>query len=335
MTDVTLSVIMPIYNPGDFLIESLGSVLNQTYKNIEIICVNDGSTDDSLARLHQYQKEDQRIKIVDKPNSGYGNTMNHGLRIAKGKYIAILEPDDFIEHNMYEDLLDIALKHDADVVKSNYFEYTTKNNESRFFEVLEGRPYGEVTSAHDNEWIMYMRPCIWSAIYKRSMLIDNHIVFNETPGASYQDTAFAFKVWTVAQRVVFSKNAYLHYRTDNDNSSVKSSGKIFSICDEFQSIQAFLNTNVEWRNKFSKILQVLKLDSYNWNLGRISDEFKPIFRNQMALEFIKADYDGFLDETYFDSGRWVDLNCLMEYYRNNGKPQRDKGFISAMRFWKI
>lgn len=334
MSEIALSVIMPIYNPGDFLIESLGSVLNQTYKNIEIICVNDGATDDSLVRLYEYQAKDQRIKIIDKPNSGYGNTMNHGLRLAKGKYIAILEPDDFIELNMYEDLLGIALHNDADVVKSNYFEYTTKTNKSQFFEVLEGMPYGVITSAHDNDWIMYMRPCIWSAIYKRSMLVDNHIVFNETPGASYQDTAFAFKVWTVAKRVVFAKNAYLHYRTDNDNSSVKSSGKIFSICDEFQSIQSFLNTNVEYRNKFSKILQVLKLDSYNWNLGRISDEFKPIFRNQMGLEFIKADYDGFLDKTYFDSGRWADLNHLMDDYKNNEKIQKRKGFISAIKFWE-
>ncbi|MBF1742005.1 MAG: glycosyltransferase [Veillonella dispar] len=332
MSEIMLSVIMPIYNPGNFLLESLGSVLKQSYKNIEIICVNDGSTDDSLALLKQYQANDDRIKIIDKSNSGYGNTMNYGLKSARGKYIAILEPDDFIDELMYEDLLNIAIENDADVVKSNYFEYTTKNNKSNFFEVLESKPYGKITSAYENDWIMYMRPCIWSAIYRRSMLVENNIVFNETPGASYQDTAFAFKIWTVAKRVVFTKNAYLHYRTDNENSSVKSSGKIFSICDEFQSIQAFLNTNIEYRDKFSKILQVLKLDSYNWNLGRISDEFKPIFRNQMALEFIKADYDGFLDKGYFDSDRWNDLNRLMNDYRVN--KSNNSSIINTLKFWK-
>lgn len=332
MSEIMLSVIMPIYNPGSFLLESLGSVLKQSYKDIEIICVNDGSTDDSLALLKQYQANDDRIKIIDKSNSGYGNTMNYGLKSARGKYIAILEPDDFIDELMYEDLLNIAIENDADVVKSNYFEYTTKNNKSNFFEVLENKPYDRITSAYENDWIMYMRPCIWSAIYRRSMLVENNIVFNETPGASYQDTAFAFKVWTVAKRVVFTKKAYLHYRTDNDNSSVKSSGKIFSICDEFQSIQAFLNTNIEYRNKFSKILQVLKLDSYNWNLGRISDEFKPIFRNQMGLEFIKADYDGFLDKSYFDLSRWNDLNKLMNDYKIHKTNNND--IINILKFWK-
>ena len=161
-----------------------------------------------------------------------------------------------------------------------------------------------------------MRPCIWSAIYKRTLLQDNNILFNETPGASYQDTAFAFKVWVCAKRVVFVKDAYLHYRIDNDNSSVKSSGKVFSICDEFQAIQAFLNQNKDFKNHFSKILQVLKLDSYNWNLQRIAPEFKEMFKDQIALEFIKADYDKFLDPSYFDADRWRLVQSFMNEYRS-------------------
>ena len=173
-----------------------------------------------------------------------------------------------------------------------------------------------MTSASEDEKVIYMRPCIWTAIYKRSFLEKNHIVFNETPGASYQDTSFAFKVWVSATKVYFIKDAFHHYRIDNDNSSVKSSGKIFSICDEFQSMQAFLNEDKVKKDRFSKILQVLKFDSYMWNLGRIAPEYKQTFKDQMALEFLKAKYENVLDEKYFDELRWNTIQEIINQYYN-------------------
>lgn len=313
-----VSIIMPIYNASNFLKESLGGLVQQTLKNIEIICVNDGSTDNSLDIIKEYAYYDHRIQYIDKPNSGYGNTMNEGMKIAKGAYIGILEPDDFAEIDMFEQLYSLAKKYNADVIKSNYYEYRTATDSNSFMEVLNEFPYNQVISPQENERIVFMRPCIWSAIYRRSMLLENHIYFNETPGASYQDTAFAFKVWTCAKKVVFTKDAYLHYRIDNENSSVKSSGKIFSICDEFQSIQAFLNQDKTKKDKFSKILQVLKLDSYTWNLNRIAPEFKSVFRDQIALDYIKAEYEACLDRAYFDDDRWNQLQKYINDYKNRG-----------------
>ena len=88
--ETAVSVVMPIYNASKFLKESLGGLVQQTLKNIEIICVNDGSTDDSLEIMRKYAFNDARIKIIDKANSGYGNTMNEGIKIATGEYIGIL-----------------------------------------------------------------------------------------------------------------------------------------------------------------------------------------------------------------------------------------------------
>ena len=313
MMETAVSVVMPIYNASKFLKESLGGLVQQALKNIEIICVNDGSTDDSLEIMRKYAFNDARIKIIDKANSGYGNTMNEGIKISTGEYIGILEPDDFSDINMLEALYSVAKQYDADVVKSNYYEYSQSQQRNTFFEVLDGLEYNKVTSAEENEKIIFRRPCIWSAIYRRSFLKQHHIVFNETPGASYQDTAFAFKVWVSARRVVFVKEAYLHYRIDNENSSVKSSGKVFSICDEFQSMHSFLNEDKKLKDKYSKILQVLKLDSYMWNLNRIAPEFRSAFRDQIALEYMKADYEGVLDRDYFDDARW---NCVQEILGN-------------------
>ncbi|MBQ3339101.1 MAG: glycosyltransferase family 2 protein, partial [Atopobiaceae bacterium] len=92
-----MSIIMPIYNAGSFLYQSLDSAVCQTFENIEIVCVNDGSTDASLGVMRDYARRDRRIKVIDKPNGGYGHAMNVGISAATGEYVMILEPDDFME----------------------------------------------------------------------------------------------------------------------------------------------------------------------------------------------------------------------------------------------
>ena len=109
-----VSIIIPTYNVETYLKECLDSVANQTLRDIEIICVNDGSTDDSLSILEDYQRKDDRIKIISKPNAGYGHTMNVGFDAATGEYIGIVEPDDYVELDMYETLYNEAIKNDVD-----------------------------------------------------------------------------------------------------------------------------------------------------------------------------------------------------------------------------
>ena len=121
---VKVSVLVPIYNVQDFLPECLDSLVNQTLKEIEIICINDGSTDNSLDIIKQYAKKEKRIVIIDKKNSGYGDSMNQGLKKATGEYIGIVESDDFIELNAFESLYNIAKKNNVEAVKSNFYEFT-------------------------------------------------------------------------------------------------------------------------------------------------------------------------------------------------------------------
>ena len=311
-----VSVIVPVFNAEAFLAESLDSLIGQTLKDIEIICINDGSTDRSLEIIQSLAANDSRLIVIDKPNAGYGQTLNMGISVATGEYIGILEPDDFADHDMFEKLYAVAKENDADMVKSNYYMYSGMEKSDVFFETLSGKTYDTVLSARIDPRIVITQPCIWSGIYRKKMLADNHIRLNETPGASYQDTGFSFKVLSCSERVVFVKDAFLHYRIDNEASSVKSGGKVFAICDEFMSIQSFLNEDVERRARLSGMLQVIKFSSYEWNLSRISPEFKDEFRNQMALEFIKAEYDGFLKESDFDKARWKRLQDCIKSYKN-------------------
>jgi glycosyltransferase involved in cell wall biosynthesis len=319
MSSPKVSIIMPIYNASKFLRQSLESLLNQTLEDIEIICVNDGSTDDSLSIMNEYASNDKRIKIIDKLNGGYGHSVNKGIQHSTGEYIGILEPDDYVESTMYKDLYQLAIDNQVDVVKSNYYEYKRNDDSSVIYESLHDLPYGKVFAASEYSSIFYVRPSVWSAIYKKSYLEENHICFNETPGASYQDTGFAFKVWASANRIYLTKNAYIHYAIDNDNSSVKSAGKIFSVCDEMHSIESYLNEDAEMKNSFSKYLQSVKLDTYYWNLCRISDEYKDYFKDVIGFEFLKAEYDGFLDKEVLGKERWKILEPILESYRNRSE----------------
>ena len=118
-----VSVIVPVYNVEAYLRQCLESLINQTLQEIEFICINDGSNDSSLEILYEFKKKDKRIRVVDKKNTGYGDTVNIGINMAAGEYIGILESDDFATLNMYKILYEKAIEYDADLVKGNYYCY--------------------------------------------------------------------------------------------------------------------------------------------------------------------------------------------------------------------
>ena len=117
---VKVSIILPIYNVGVYLERSIESVRNQTLQEIEIILVNDGSEDESLKICKEYEKKDKRIKVIDKLNGGVSSARNAGLKIASGEYIAFLDPDDYVEMNMYENMYNKIMENNSDMCVCNY-----------------------------------------------------------------------------------------------------------------------------------------------------------------------------------------------------------------------
>lgn len=316
---IKLSVLIPVYNVAIFLHQCLDSIINQTLKDIEIICINDGSTDESLAILQNYAQRDRRIQIIDKPNTGYGHSMNIGLKAATGEYIGIVESDDFADTNMFEQLYLTAVEHDAEIVKSNYLEY--KNGENHFVEFPDNVEYLKVISPSQYQNIFFWQATIWSAIYKKDFLLGNDIWFNETPGASYQDTAFTFKVLACAKHLVLLKEAFLHYRTDNTNSSVNSVNKVFCICDEYDEIQRFLEKNSILQERYKYLVEILKFRIYQWNYHRVSPDYKYEFLLRFTDEFHKAKKNGLLIQEHWADQEWLAVHKLMEspeqfHYKN-------------------
>ena len=287
VTAPKISVLVPIYNVERYLRQCLDSLVGQTLKEIEIILLNDGSTDASGAICDEYAAKDARIRVIHKPNSGYGATMNVGLRAAQGEYIGILESDDWTEPNMYETLYSLAKEHDVQVVKSNYYRYT-ENKGNTLLTIFPQKDYECVVNPKVSSEIFFSHACIWCAIYKRSFLEEKDIRFLETPGASYQDTSFNFKVWATVEKVWLTSEAFVHYRCDRDESSVRSKGKVFFIRDEWDEIERYMERYPE-EKKASAILRThCKFRNYMWNLRRLEGKEKKLFGRYFWGEYKKA-----------------------------------------------
>lgn len=307
-TQPKISVLVPCYNVEKFLHQCLDSIVNQTLRDIEIICINDGSTDKTLDIITSYAKHDDRIIVIDKPNEGYGKSMNRGLDAATGKYIGIVESDDWIDLNMFEHLVHIAEKNDVQVVKSNFYRYTTENGEENIkADVLPVHDTNCVINPLQRISVFYCQPAIWSAIYRRDFLVKNEIRFLESPGASFQDTGFNFKVWMMAKRVWLTSDAYLHYRCDNENSSVKSTGKIFCVCDEYESIEQYLSERNLLTPRVKRLIAHIKLGPYKWNLERLGGNAQQQFAERFAQEYQGIIKRGELERIYFDDRTWAHL----------------------------
>ena len=215
-----VSIVVPIYNVEGTLDECLSSIEAQTHRELEIICVNDGPTDGSAAITHAHAKEDSRIVIIDKRNEGYGASCNRGISIARGTWVAIVEPDDVVEPTWVEDLLSCASEHGGaqavDVVKAPYWRELPGRDGGtvRVACPYRGRvrPRTQPFSVGDGIELMLHHPAIWSALYRRGYLAEKGIRFLEIPGAGWADNPFLVETLCRTDRIVYTEACGYRYR---------------------------------------------------------------------------------------------------------------------------
>ena len=311
-----ISVVVPVYNVEKYLKECIDSIINQTLEDIEIICVNDGSTDSSLEILNDYAKKDSRIIVINKSNSGYGHTMNMGLNAASGEYIGIIESDDFADKNMFEDLYKLAKEYDADIVKGDWYNYWSKNKFARKNNRISSAKTLKLTNSKQDKSLLRINPSVWSAIYKKEFLNKYNIRFLETPGASYQDLAFSFKVFALAEKVILTDKAYLYYRQDNMNSSVKSKTKVYCVCDEYEEIDRFLEEYPDLKFEFKVQEEINRYNGYVSSVLRIDDSVKPEFVKVFSDHFKEEYNTGLLGNEFFKK---INKNEFMTLINNPEK----------------
>lgn len=307
-----ISIVVPVYNVETYLKQCLDSLLEQTFSDFELLCINDGSTDSSLSILKEYAVRDQRIRLINKKNEGYGKTMNRGLAEARAPYIGIVESDDFVKPEMFEKLYKAMKNETVDLIKCNFYKYTLEDGED--IEYSREYPediYGQVIEPINHPDIYFANSSIWAALYDKRFLDDNKIRFNETPGASYQDIAFHFKVLSSAKKMKVIQDALLYYRTDNLMSSVHSPFKIYCVCDEMHAIEAYIkNQDEERQKKLWPILVKRKYYDYRWNYNKLSSVFQFAFFEKMIAEF-KADQAA----GKFDQMTWLYPNDDAQFER--------------------
>ena len=320
-----VSVIIPVYNTEKYLRQCLKSIMKQSLSDIEIICVDDGSTDSSPKILDSFAKKDKRIRVIHKSNAGYGHTVNTGIRNAKGEFIGVVDSDDYISAEMYEELFKKAREHDLDFVKSDFYEirsYRDKVYRKKITAFDDPDMYESVINPQENSDVFnFVTMNIWTGIYRRDFIKKNNIRFNESPGAAFQDSGFWFQTLCTAKRIMFDDGAYYRYRRDNPNSSVNDRSKVYDIIKEYGFIKRFLVSHPAAYERFHKIYVIQKYYAYMDAYMRIGDEFRSDFLCKCADEFsediksLKCDPKE-LDEHAFKEMLRITDDPLMYYYES-------------------
>ena len=283
---VKVSVIVPVYNAEKYLAQCLDSILAQTLKEIEVVCVDDGSADDSGVILDQYALQDERVKVLHRENRGYGAAMNAGVDVAIGEYVGIVESDDRILPEMYWTLYEEAESENLDVVKSDAFFWYENIGYQRKIHSAYLEPYYDRTLGDIDRNIFfdfYMN--IWTGIYKREFLVCKNIRFHESPGASYQDNGFWFQTLVYCKKAKWLSRAFYLYRQDNEDSSVKSRDKVLAMTKEYEYIEELLLKKKDYQ--YLPYCYYYKLLRHRGNFLRIADEHKKEFCKQIQRDYTK------------------------------------------------
>lgn len=283
---VKVSVIVPVYNAERYLAQCLDSILAQTLKEIEAVCVDDGSTDGSGEILDQYALRDQRVKVLHRKNSGYGSAMNAGLDAACGEYIGIVESDDCILPEMYRTLYEESAAGELDVVKSDACFWYEKIAYRRRIHHAHLEPYYDrVLGDMDRNVFFDFYMNIWTGIYKREFLARKNIRFHESPGASYQDNGFWLQTLSYCDKAKWIDKAFYLYRQDNEAASVKSRDKVLAMTREYEYIEGLLLERGDYQ--FLPYCYYYKLLRHRGNFLRIADEYKREFCGQIQRDYTK------------------------------------------------
>lgn len=280
-----VSVIVPVYNVEKYLAECMDSILAQTLQDIEVICVDDGSTDSSPAIVDAYAAKDGRVRVIHKKNAGYGAAMNAGMDAAVGEYIGIVESDDCILPEMYETLYSHASAHMLDVVKSDAFYWLSAHDyKSRIHRKYLDNYYDRVLDEKERTVFFDFFMNTWTGLYRRKFLEEFAIRHNETSGASYQDNGFWFQTLSFCRNAMWLNQAFYLYRQDNPMASIKSRDKIYAMSDEYDYLEKTLNEkNVP--KKSIDLCNYYRLLRHKGTFIRIADEYKREFCSKVIADY--------------------------------------------------
>ena len=218
-----VSLVVAVYNLEKYIVECLESIINQTFKDVEIICVNDGSKDNSLGILEEYAKKDSRIKIITQINQGSGAARNTGLAAASGDYIQFLDGDDYFEPDMIEKLYNLAKSCNADISacssrkvddEGNITETRNPNSPINLLKLPFNKPFSY--KDFPNDFFDLLGAVPWNKLYRRQMLLEYGLKFPKLTGPD--DLTFVFMAQACAEKIIVIDDELINYRFNRPGS---------------------------------------------------------------------------------------------------------------------
>ena len=333
---VKVSVIIPVFNVEKYLHQCIDSILNQTLKDIEIICVDDGSTDNSLSILKEYEQTDIRLKVIEQQNQGAGIARNKGMKIAKGKYLSILDADDFFEADMLEKAYNQCEQYNADfcVYRSDQFDNVSKKYIAIPWTIKQRYlPDKEVFSAEDiSQYIFQIfNGWSWDKMYRRDFVEKNKLEFQGL--RTTNDAFFVFMTNVQAKKITILDEVLAHHRVNTKTSLSVTREKSWSCC--YEAMNA-IKKELILRNQFKLVEQSFInwcLHFCLWNLrtltGKAKKDLLVSFKERYFDEIGISEHP---EEFFYDKREYNQYLSIKEGKINNVKNESliRKGF----RFYK-
>ena len=356
--NVLVSVVMPVYNACGYLRPAMESIMAQTLRDIEIICIDDGSTDTSLDMIKIFQQNDERVRIITETNAGPGLARNNGLKRARGEYVAFLDADDFYEPDMLETLYNFAKEKDLDIAISRYDIF--ENKKSKFKANVENEHAkiyadGAVTSKNEHpDFILESTTgAAWNKLFKRSFIAEKGITFLPEI-MMFEDVYFTVSALAFAERVAKIDKVLVHHRIYKQQSRVRTFRKYFPhIPVAFEKTKEFLMKGGMYEplkkgflnlscSRCYHIFTLLKPDEremfwnmlhdqYSTSLGwddAVAEDFekKEICEWQANVEMYT--FEQFKRRT--ERGRELDTNRIDQAIKQNKRRKKIRGFFGKI-----
>lgn len=290
----TISVIIPVYNVEKYIKKCIDSVINQTYKNLEIILIDDGSKDNSPQICDEYAKKDNRIKVIHKENEGQSVARNLGLDIATGRYIGFVDSDDYIKENMFETLYKNMIKYDADISICNIIKLNETLNENV-------EKYNEIEIYNKNDLMkqllkQHITNYLYNKLYKREVWEDIRL----PKGKILEDMAVMYKLIEKANKIVATNKTEYYYFIRNDSSISQVNIKVTKDLKD-----AVNNRYIYLSNRMPEVLDLLNMTrleniiQYHYNLSYCNE--KEIYKSEeftIEYKFYKENFNKYKKELF-------------------------------------
>lgn len=326
-TDTRVSIIVPVYNVEKYLVRCIESLINQTFKNIEIILINDGSTDNSLNIINEYRKKDKRIKLINNKNNGVSYSRNIGIKQSTGDYIMFVDSDDWIDKDAIKNMYALAIKNSCDLIMCSYTReflngskerkimlddeviYEKKNIKRDLLRRLIGPIKGELVKSEGLDSI----GTVWGKLYKSSIIKNNYIKFIDLEEiGSAEDVLFNIYLFNEIDRAMFiNKPIYHYWKVNSDSITSKYNPKLMEQRKVFfKYVQKFIEKNKMEQIFYEALNNRVCLSLLGLGLVEFSKNNKKSFFNKVKS------YDRFLRDDYIlDSYKNLELKYFPIYWK--------------------